>query len=109
MVNGVGAGNCRKIAHHPQVDRYRLAQRPLCFCRDGKEEIDEEEEMDGEVLASSWPCRPPTGFAGAHFIPAIDSPVRATRPSAWPASLVLLLSLGAREGTDLQGLSSLDC
>ena len=103
MVNGAGAGNCRRIAHHPSVDRYRPAQRLLCLCRDGKE------EMGGEVLASARPGRPPTGFVGAHFLPATGSPICATRPSTWPAPLVLLPSLGARGGTDLQGLSSLDC
>ena len=103
MVNGAGAGNCRRIAHHLSIDRYRPAQRPLCLCRDRKE------EMDGEVLESARPDRPPTGFAGAHFLPTIGSPVLAIRLSAWPAPLVLLPYLGARGGIDLQGLSSLDC
>ena len=98
MVNGAGAGNCRRIAHHPPVDRYRPAQRPLCLCRDGKE------EMDGEILVSARLGRPPTGFAGVHFLPATGSPVRAIWPSAWPAP-----SLSARGGTDPQGLSLLDC
>ena len=55
------------------------------------------------------PAWPPTGFAGAHFPPAIGSPVRAIRPSAGPAPVVLLPSLGVSEGTGLQGLGSLDC
>ena len=103
MVNDAGVGNYQRIAHHPLVYRYCPAQRPLCLCRDGKE------EMDGEVLASARPGRLLTRFAGAHFLPTIDSPVRAIRPSAWPAPLVLLPSLGARGGTDPQGLSFLDC
>ena len=102
MVNGVGAGNCRRIARHPSVDRCRPAQRPLCLCRDGKK------EMDGEVPAIAWPGRPPTRFTGAHFPPATDSPVRAIRPSVGPAPLVLLPSLSARGGTGLRGLGLLD-
>ena len=109
MVNGAGAGNYWRIAHHPPVDRYRPALRPLCLCRDGKEEMDGEGEMDEEVLASARPGRPPTGFVGAHFLPATGSPVRAIQPSAWPAPLVLLPSLDARGGADPQGLSLLDC
>ena len=107
-MNSAGVGNCWRIAHHPLVDRYRPAQRPLSLCLDGKEEMDGEEEINGEVLASARPGRPPTGFAGAHFLPATGSLVHATRPSAWPA-LILLPSLGIRGGADLQGLSSLDC
>ena len=103
MVNGMLAGSCRRIAHHRSVDRYRLAQRPLCLCRDGNE------EMGGEVLAIARPDRPPTWFAEASFLPVTGSPVRAVRPPAWPAPLVLLPSLGARGGTGLRGLSSLDC
>ena len=103
MVNGAGVGNCRRIAHHRQVDRYHSVQRPLCLCLDGKEEMEE------EVLESARTGRPLTGFAGTHFLPAISSPVRATLPSAWPAPLVLLPYLGARGGTNLQGLSSLNC
>ena len=103
MVNSAGARNCWRIARHPLVDRYRLAQRPLYLCRDGKE------EMGGEVPAITQPGRTPTEFAGAHFPPATGSPVRAIRSSVWPAPLVLLPSLDARGGTGLQGLSSLDC
>ena len=76
MVNGAGGGNCRRIAHHLLVDRYRPEQRPLFLCRDGKE------EMGGEVLAIAWLGLPPTGFAGAHFLLTTSSPVRAVRPSA---------------------------
>ena len=95
MVNGAGAGNCRRIAHHPPVDRYRPAQRPLCLCRDEKEEVGR------EVLVINRPGRPPTGFASAHFLPTTGSPVRAIRPFSWPAPLVLLPSLSARGGTGL--------
>ena len=51
----------------------------------------------------------PTGFAGARFLPATSSPVRSVRPSSWPTPLVLPLVLGARGGTGLRGLGSLDC
>ena len=95
MVNGAGTGNCRRIDHHPPVDRYRPAQRPLCLYRDGKEEVGR------EVLEIALPGRPATGFAGAHFLPTTGSPVRAIRPSSCPAPLVLLPSLGARGGTGL--------
>ena len=87
MVNGGGAGNCRKIARHPPVDRCRPAQQPLCLCRDGMA------EMDRQAPAIARPGRPPTGFAGAHFPPAIDSPIRAIRPSVGPAPLKGLGSL----------------
>ena len=97
MVNDAGVGNCRRIAHHRSVDRYHPAQRPLCLYRE------EKEEMDEEVLASAWPGRSLTGFAGTHFLPAISSPVRATLPSAWPTPLVLLPSLGARGGLIFRG------
>ena len=103
MLNGAGAGNCRRIARHPSVGRCRPAQRPLCLCRDGKE------EMGGEVPTIARPGRPPTGFAGSHFPPAIGSPVHAIRPSAGLAPFVLFPSLGARGGIGLQGLGSLDC
>ena len=102
MVNDAGVGNCQRIAHHPPVDRYRSAHQPLCLCRDGKE------EMGGEVLTIVWLDRPPTGFTDVHFLPTTGSSVRAVRPSAWLA-LVLLPSLGARGGTCPRGLSSLDC
>ena len=65
--------------------------------------------MGGEVLAIPQPGRLPTGFAGAHFLPVTGSPVRAVRPPAWPAPLVLLPVLGAKRGTGLRGLGSLDC
>ena len=98
-----GAGSCRRITHHRSVDQYHLAQRPPCLCRDGKE------EMNGEVLVIARPDRPPTGFADAHFLPATGLPIRAVQPPAWPAPLILLPILGARGGTGLQGLGSLDC
>ena len=65
--------------------------------------------MGGEVPAIARPDRPTIGFTGAHFPPAIGSPVRAIRPSALPAPHVLLPSLGAIRGIGLQGLSSLGC
>ena len=89
MVNGMGAGNCQMIARHPPVGRCRPARRPLCLCRDRKE------EMGGEVLAIGRPGRPPIGFAGTHFPPATGSPVCAIRPSTGPAPFVFLPSLGA--------------
>ena len=103
MMNGAGTRSCRRIAHHRPVDRYHPAQRPLCLCRD------EKEEMGGEVLEISRPGRPPTVFADAHFLPVTGSPIHAVRAPAWPAPLVLLPSLGAIGGTCLRGLSSLDC
>ena len=60
--------------------------------------------MGREVPAVARPGWPPTGFAGAHF-----PHVHAIRPSAGPAPLVLLPSLGARGGIGLQGPGSLDC
>ena len=102
MVNDVGAGNCRRIAHHSPADRHRPTQRPLLLCRDGKE------GAGGDVLAIARLDRVPTGFTGAHFLLAIDSPVRVIRPPAWFALLTLLPSLCARGGADLQSLSSLD-
>ena len=57
--------------------------------------------MGGEVPATAWPGRLPTGFANAHFLHATSLLVRVTRPSAWSAPLVLLLFLGARIGADL--------
>ena len=65
--------------------------------------------MGGKVLVIARPGRPSTGFARAHFLPATKSLVRIVRPLAWPALPVLLPTLGARGGTGLQGLSSLDC
>ena len=103
MVNGGGAGSCRKITHHRPVDRYRPAQQPLFPCQDGKE------EMGGEVLVIALPDRLPTGFTGARFLPATDSLVHVVRPPAWPGPLASLPILGARGGTSLRGLGSLDC
>ena len=102
MVNGVEAGNCWRIAHHPSVDRHHPAQRPLFLY------LDRKEGASGEVPAITQLGWLPTGFAGAHFPLAIGSPVRAIRPRAWPAPLALLPSLYARGGVDLQGLCSLD-
>ena len=102
MVNGAGAGNCRRMTHHPPEDQHRPAQRPLYLCRDGKE------EMGWEVLATARPGRLLTGFTGAHFLLATNSPVRVIQPSVWPAPLVLLPFLCAKGGVDLQGLSLLD-
>ena len=103
MVNGGGAGNYRKIACHPSVDRCRPVQQPLYLCQDGMA------EMGGQAPATARLGWPPIGFAGAHFPPATGSPVRAIQPSAGPAPLVSLPSLSARGGTGLQGLGSLDC
>ena len=95
MVNAVGAESCRKIIHHPPVGQCPRVQRPPCLYRDEMEEVAE------EVLVTYRPGRPPTRFAGARYPPAIGSRVRATRPSAWPAPLVLPPYLGARGGTGL--------
>ena len=103
MMNVAGEGNCLRIIHYLPVDRYRSAQRPLCPCLDGKE------EMGGEALAIARPGRLPTMFVGARFLPAIGSPVRVVRPPVWPALLFLLPTLGARGGIGLRGPSSLDC
>ena len=102
MVNDAGAGNCRRIAHHPPADRHRPTQPPLFLCQDWKE------GAGGEVPAIARLGRLLTGFAGAHFLLAIGSPVRVIRPPVWPALLALLSSLCARGGADLQGLCSLD-
>ena len=99
-MNGAGAVNCPRIIHHLPVDLHRQAQQLLYLCWYGQE------EMGGEVPMIA---RPPIGFAGAHFLPAVDSPVRIVRPPAWPALLVLLPALGTRGGTGLRGLSSLGC
>ena len=103
MVIDGGAGNFRKIARHPPVDRCCPAQQPLCLCRDGMA------EMGGPAPAIAWPGQPPGVFVGAHFPPTTSSPVRAIRPSIEPAPLVLLPSLSARGGTGFQGLGSLEC
>ena len=95
MVNAVGAESCRKIILHPSVGQCRRVQRPPCLC------LDEMEEVGGKVPVISRPGWPPTRFAGAHYPPAIGSRVRATRPPAWPAPLVLPPSLGVKEGTGL--------
>ena len=102
MVNDAGAGNCWRIIHHPPVDQHRSAQRLLYLCWDGKE------EKGGEVPSTARLGRLPTGFTSTHFLLVTGSPVRVTRPSAWPALLVLLPFLGARGGADLQGLGLLD-
>ena len=65
--------------------------------------------MGGDALAIDRLSRHLTGFAGVHFPVAIGSPVRVIWPPAWLAPLVLLPTLGVREGTDLRGLSLLDC
>ena len=103
MVNGAGEGNCRRIIHHLPVGRDRPVQWSFCPCRDGKEERGE------EALTIARPGWLPTGFADAHFLPATGSPVRAVRPLAWPAPLVLFPVLSARGGTGLRGLDSQDC
>ena len=103
MVNDSGEGSCPRITHHRPVDRYRSAQWPLFLCRDG------EEEMGVEALKIARPGRSPTRFADAHFLPATGSSVSAVEPPAWLAPLVFLPSLGARGGTGLRGLGSLDC
>ena len=103
MVNGVGAGNCRRTVRHAPVDRCHPTQKSLCLCQDGKE------GMGGEVPSVARPGQPPTGFACVHFFPITGSPVRAIRPSSGHDPLVFLPSLGARGGTGLQGPSSLDC
>ena len=83
--------------------RYRSAQRPLCPCRDGKE------EMSREALTIVRLGRLPIGFVGTRFLPATGLPARVVRPPTLPALLVLLPALGARGGTGLRRLSSLDC
>ena len=65
--------------------------------------------MGREVPVITRPGKLPTRFAGAHFLPAANSHVCVVRPPAWPALPVLLPALGAKEGTGLRGLSSLDC
>ena len=54
------------------------------------------------------PDRLPAMLAGARFLLATDSSVRAVQPSVWLAPLVLLLVLEAKGGTDLRGLGSWD-
>ena len=51
----------------------------------------------------------PTGFAGARFLLAVGSPVRAVQLPAWLSHLVLPPILDAKGGTGLRGLGSLDC
>ena len=103
MVNGAREGNCRRIIHHLPVGRYRPGQRSLCPCRDGKERKGE------EALAIARPGWLPTGSAGARFLPVTGSLVRAFRPLAGLAPLVLLPVLGARGGTGLRELDLQDC
>ena len=103
MVNVVGAESCRKIIRHPPVGQCRRVQWPPCLYRD------EMEGVGGEVPVIYRSGRPPTGFAGACYPPVIGSGVRATRPPAWPAPLVLPPSFGARGGTGLQGEGLLGC
>ena len=55
------------------------------------------------------PGQIPAVLAGARFLLATDSSIRAVQPYVWPAPLVLLPVLDARGGTDLQGLGSRDC
>ena len=55
------------------------------------------------------PGQIPAVLAGARFLLATDSSIRAVQPSVCPAPLVLLPVLDARGGTDLQGLGSRDC
>ena len=95
--------NCRRIIHHLLVGRYRPVQWSLCPCREGKKERGE------EALKIGRPGWLPTGFASARFLPVTGLPVRAVRPLAWPAPLVLLPILDARGGTGLRGLDSRDC
>ena len=102
MVNGARAGNCRRIIHHPLVDQHRPAQRLLYLFRDGKE------EMGREVPATARLGRLQPRFASTHFLLTTDSPVRVTRPSAWPGPLVLRPFLGIKGGADLQGLGLRD-
>ena len=64
--------------------------------------------MGREVPATSRPGRLLIGFAGAQFPLTTGSPVRVIRPSSWLAPLVLLPSLCAKGGADLQGLGLLD-
>ena len=85
------------ITRHPSVGQCHRVQRPPCLCRDEMEKVGE------DVPVISRPGWPPTGFACAHYPPAIGSRVLATRPLAWPAPLVLPPSLGAKGGTGLQG------
>ena len=59
--------------------------------------------MGEEAFAIAWPGRLPTGFAGASFLPATSPPVRAFRPPAWPALLVLPLVLGPKEELVFEG------
>ena len=65
MVNVVGAESCRKIIRHPLVGQCRRVQRPPFLYRD------EMEEVGGEVPVIYLPGKPPIGFAGARYPPAI--------------------------------------
>ena len=99
MVIGAGVGSCRTTTHHRLVNQYCPVQRPPCPFRGGKE------EKGGEALATGRYGRRPTGFIGVRFPVVIGSPVRVIRPPSWLAPPVLLPTPGAREGTDLRGLS----
>ena len=103
MVNAMGAESCHKINRYPLVGQCRRVQQPPYLCRD------EMEEVGREVPVISRPGCPPTGFTGSHYPSTIGSRVRATRPPAWPASLVLPPFLGTRGGTGLHGDGLLGC
>ena len=59
--------------------------------------------MGGDALAIGRRGWPSIGFACFRFLVAICSPVPVIRPPAWIAALILLPTLGAREGIDLRG------
>ena len=96
-------GDGERHGSGPPVGQCCQVQRPPCLYQD------EIEEVGGEVPKISRPGKPLTGFVGACYPPTIGSCVRATRPPAWPAPLVLPPSLGTREGTGLQGEGLLGC
>ena len=70
MVNAVGAESCWKITRHLPVGQCRRVQRPPCLYQD------EMEEVGGKVPVISQPGRPPTGFVGARYPPAIGNRVK---------------------------------
>ena len=98
MVNVVGAESCRKITRHPLVGQCRRVQRPPCLCRD------EMEEVGGEVLVISRPGWLPTGFAGAHYPPAIGSCVHTTRHLPGLLLLFCLHLLAPKEELVFKGM-----